>query len=163
MITKSINPFLSTLRVPYIEYVTDRDFIGENKEVQYYGYEVESEKHFRVYSSVIIKEFLFKKLTIYARDLLSAIQHFTNTDYLHVIISFEKVKELYGNQKVSRRRYDDTIRELVRNAVIDYKDKAHNQYWYNPAYFAPGSRLSLFEQCKFKVKTERAGKRKLKS
>ena len=159
---KDINPFINSLRVPYIEFVTDRKFNEVKSDIESYGYEVEADKHCRVYSSVPIKVFLFQTLTMYARDLLLAIQHFTNTDYLYVIVSFDKIKELFGSQKVSKRRYEDTMRELIRNSVIDYKDKSHNQYWYNPMYFAPGSRLTLFKECKIKIKTEKVGQKLLK-
>jgi hypothetical protein len=153
MQNKHINPFINNLVVPYIEYVTKIDIHDETMEQKKFGFEVESQQHFRVYTNKTMREFLFRKLTIYARDLLSAIQHFTHPDYKYVILNQQKVEELYGHT-ISRRRYEDTVRELIRFAIIDCKDKSKDQYWYNPHYFSPNNRLTLFEECKLKVKTE---------
>jgi len=148
-LNKLINPFINNLRVPYIEIIKKiPDTYGGEPE----AYKVEAESYFRVYSSKHIRVFLYKELNMWARDMFTAIQYFTNSDYKYVIISYEKIVELYG-EDYGKRRYDDTIRELIRFSIIDIKDRAENEYWYNPAYFSPTTRITLFEECLYKVKT----------
>lgn len=158
---KYINPFIRTLRVPYIQYVTDiKHFVATGEEK--YGFEVEQEAHVRLYTNKQHRQFVFG-LSMYARDMILAVQYFLNYEYEYVILTYTKMQELYGpDYKLVRRRYDDTLRELIKMAILDVKDRSKGEYWYNPEYFCPGNRLKMFEQCSIKVKTEVIEPRKLK-
>jgi hypothetical protein len=90
---------------------------------------------------------------MYARDMYLSILYRVNTDYKYIILSHEIMCTLYKDTKYGKRRYDDTVKELVVNSIIDIKDKSKNQYWYNPVYFSPNNRINLFEECAFKVST----------
>lgn len=142
MIEKQYNPFLDTLYIPYIEYVKRVRGTGEAAVPD--SFKVESTPHFRVYKDPILLTRLYKELTMWARDLFTLLQYFTHDKYRYIIITYDKVKEMYG--EYSPRRYHDTIKELVVKGVIDLKDREKNQYWYNPKYFSPTSRVKLFEE-----------------
>lgn len=129
---KKHNPFTDNLVIHY------RTLQVEGAEIM-----VETAQHFRVYTNSAIRFILFKELSIYARDYLSAIQHFTHPKYKYVIITYEKMCKLYGKH-VSPKRYETTIRELIKMSIIDCLDKSNGKYWYNPLYFSPGSRIRLF-------------------
>ena len=149
-IEKTINPFINGLHVPYIEVVKRAS--GHNGDYTIDSYEIEAQRYTRVYASKAIREFLYQKLSMWARDMFTAIQYFGNSEERYIIITYEKIKTLYGGT-YSLRRYNDTIKELISMSMIDYKDKERDQFWYNPFYFSPGNRLSLFEECKVKVST----------
>lgn len=158
---KAVNPFINSLIVPYIQYVTEiksfTPIAGER-----YGYELETSEYVRVYTHKEIREFVFRKLSMYARDMLSACQYFVNPKYEYVIINYDKMQELYGpDYKLVRRRFDDTIRELIKMSILDVKDKAKSQYWYNPGYFCAGNRLKMYDQCKYKVMVKDVSPQKL--
>jgi hypothetical protein len=153
------NPFVNKLVVPYVEYITNPLKFTETNEK--YGYEVESQTHVRMYTSKANREFIYS-LSIYARDMFLAMQYFTQPGKDSVYISYEKMQALCPTVKLSRRRFEDTIRELVKAAVIDYKDRKHDEYWYDPQYFYSGNRLDAFEQAKIKVATKYAEPRRLK-
>lgn len=153
-LNKTINPFVNGLTVPYKEFVTK--LAPAEAGVQAFGFKVETTQHFRVYTSKARREFLFRELSVHARDLLSALQHFCNPDYKYVILTLKKMQDLC-NVPLSKRRFDDTIRELVRKSIIDYKDKTAGEFWYNPAYFAAGNRLEMFPECAVKVSSQYIG------
>jgi hypothetical protein len=156
---KSVNPFINKLVVPYIQYITDIHkvtLLSDDK----YGYEVESEHFTRVYVSKEKRQFIFTQLSMYARDMLMAMQYFTHPSHETVILTHEKMQDLYGTA-YSKRRFDDTIRELVKMAIIDYKDRKKGEFWYDPQFFASGNRLAMFEQCKVKVATKYSSVKKL--
>ena len=159
-VEKAINPFINDLRIPYIEYVTDMK-MDDKGEMITYGYNVETDESTRLYTSKRNREFLFRNLSARARDYFTAIQYFTNKEYKYVIVTYEKMCELYGT-KLSPRGYDDTIKELMKFAILDCKDKSKGEYWYNPIYFCPGNRLIMYEECAVKIMTKKVDPRKLK-
>jgi hypothetical protein len=139
-INKEINPFITTLVIPYKEF---NNGYSEATDEPLAPYEVEAERHTRIYNDRAKRLFMYK-LSIYARDMFMAMQYFMHSSNHYVVISYDKMHELLGDDMYGKRRYEDTVRELIKHSVIDYKDKPANQYWYNPAYFSPGSRLRLF-------------------
>jgi hypothetical protein len=149
-INREINPFLNNLSVPYIEVIKTVKFI--NGELTKDSYELEAEQYVRLYSKKSNREFIFNELSIYARDMVLSIMYMINYDYQYIILNYDKFNKLHGGS-YSRRRYDDTVRELHKKAVIDLKDKTHNQYWYNPALFAGGNRITMYPECMVKVST----------
>lgn len=146
---KPINPFINKLVIDYTEVIKSTSGHGITKVVD--SYNIEHDESVRIYTCKANREHLFKELTMYGRDMLLAIYYFVNRDYDYVILNYAKVLELYGSY--GKRRYDDTIRELVRLLIIDYKDKSKDQYWYNPVFFSSGNRLKMYPQCGNKVKT----------
>lgn len=156
---KIINPFINNLRVPYIEVIKSIKGTGDNTVVD--SYKVEAEDYTRVYTSKSRREFIFS-LSMYARDLFIALHYFTHSEYKYVIITYEKVLELYSG-KYGKRRYDDTIRELIKYSVIDIKDKEKGEYWYNPTYYSPTNRTKLFEECIYKIRTSYASNKSIKA
>lgn len=155
-INKDRNPFVNGLVVPYKEFITK--YKPTDTGTHSFGYKVETDRHFRVYTSKARREFLFRELSIYARDMLSAMQHFCNPDYKYILFTYEKMQDLCTTP-LSKRRFNDTVRELVRNAIIDYKDKPNGEFWYNPTFFAPGNRIEMYPECAIKVDSEYIGDR----
>lgn len=138
---KNENPFISSLNILYMEFNH-----GTNEATQepIRPYEVEAERFSRLYNDRARRLYLFK-LSIYARDIFMSLQYFTYNDNHYAILSYEKMEELLGKDVMySKRKFEDSIRELVKNNIIDYKDRKKNQYWYNPVYYSPGSRLKVF-------------------
>ena len=150
---KKRNPFTNDLQVPYIEMVLKLSEFKSGNE-QKTLYKVEQTPRFEVYTSVKMREYLFQNLSMYARDLLTAIQHSTNNKYPYVILSYEKMQTLYGKSIFGKRRYEDTVRELIKESIIEYKDKKKGQFWFNPIYFSPSNRLKLYPECAVKVGTK---------
>lgn len=140
MLDKTRNPFLTnTFIVPYRKIVT-KILAGQVEN----AFDVETTKFIRVYTSKEMREFLFQELSMYGRDMLTAVQHFTHSDNQYVVLTYEKMCELYGPKyKLVKRRYEDTLRELVGMSIIDCKDRKANQYWYNPDYFCQMSRIRM--------------------
>ena len=149
MLEKAINPFTAGLTVKYTEVIKTASGYGidANKEV----YNIELEPAIRVYNCVSNRKYIFQTLSVYARDLLLAMYYFVNHETPYVILTHEKVLELYGTY--SKRRYEDTVRELIKNVIIDCKDRSRNQYWYNPVFFSSGSRLKMYPECGLKMNT----------
>ena len=145
------NPFLNSLIVPYIEVIKSIKYV-EGQPIKD-SYEIESTKHIRVYTSPRTRDLLFNDLSMYARDMFLAIQYTLNEDYYYIIMSYEKMQEVYkvSEPKYGKRRYEATIRELHKYGIIDCKDRVRNQWWYNPVYLAPKSRLIMFPEYKFKI------------
>lgn len=149
MVSKPINPFINTTIVPFIEVIKSMSGYGANMEVD--KYEIEADTYARVYTCKANRDFIYNHLSIYARDMLMAIIYSTNTDYEYVILTYEKILELHGTY--SKRRFDDTVKELVKYNIIDCKDKSKGKYWINPIFFAAGNRLTMYPACKVKVRT----------
>jgi hypothetical protein len=146
------NPFTAPLVVKYIKNVTDIIPIkGKNSKILY-GFETEAEDYTRMYTAKKYRDVILK-MTIYARDMFLTIQYFTNDSYEYVILSLDKIKELRHPEKVSKRKYEDTIRELIRHDVISIRNKKDNSFWYNPRFYCAGNRLTMFEDRKLKLKT----------
>jgi hypothetical protein len=150
-IGKSRNPFINSLHVPYTEVIKTFKIIDGKEQID--NFEYENEPHHKVYNSKSKREFIYSTLSMYARDMLTAIQYFTTPNKQYVILSYEKMQELLQSNMYGKRRYEDTVRELIRENIIDYKDKENNQFWYNPIYYSPSNRLKLFEECKVKTQT----------
>lgn len=152
MLNKHINPFVNNLKVPYKE-VIKRIAITEGQVITD-SYDLEITEKFSVYRYKSIRELLYRELSMYARDLFTAIQYFTLADNRHVVVTYDKMVELYGpTNKYGRRRFDETIKELVTMSIIDCKDREKGEYWFNPMYFSPSNRLSLYPECKIKIGT----------
>lgn len=138
---KDRSPFLDNLVIPYKQF--DHG-IDQTTQEPIRPYEVEAERYSRIYNDRAKRLYLFK-LSIYARDIFMSLQYFTYNDNHYLILSYEKMEELLGiDLMYSRRKFEDSIRELIKHSIIDYKDKKANQYWYNPAYYSPGNRLRVF-------------------
>ena len=156
---KKRNPFISNLVVPYIAYVTDvKRLAAEN---EYYGYEVEATSHTRIYNTKKHRELIWS-LSMYARDVFLAMQYFVQPGNSYVVINYTKMQALTPSVHLSPRRYADTIRELVKAALIDYKDSKAGEFWYDPQFFFAGNRLDAFPECAVKVATKHALPRKLR-
>lgn len=142
-INKIINPFIGNLIVPYTKYVKSiKSIEGEYVEE---SFNVEADPYTRVYNSRRRREFIFTNLSVWARDMLLAIQYIGMRDEQYLIMSYEKLKEkVYGESMYNKRRYDSTVRELISLYVIDYKDKEKNQFWYNGDLLCYNSRLKVF-------------------
>jgi len=156
-----INPFVNGLTVRYIEYTVDYGKFNPLADERY-GYEVEQDFSCKLYVSKEIRDFIYSRLDIYARDMYLAVQYFCNPNYPYVILTKDKVDKLLGSS-MSKRRFDDTLRILIKNAILDPKDRKTGAYWYNPNFFCAGNRLEMYEECKLKVATKMAIPRKLKS
>lgn len=150
MVDKINNTFINATVVRYAEVVTSVTGYGTDTTKQSYEFELDS--HIRLYNCRENRDFLFSNLTMYARDLMMAIYHMVNHEYQYVVITYDKIVQLYGG-KYSKRRYDDTIKELVRHNILDCKERAKGQFWYNPVFFAAGNRLKMYPECKMKVQT----------
>lgn len=153
-LNKIHNPFINALHVPFTEAIKAIKYVEGEPAIDSFTYECEP--YYRVYNSKPKREFIFS-LSMWARDMFTAIQYFTQANNKHVILTYEKMKQLYSvsDPKYGVRRYDETIRELVRHTLIDYKDKEKGEYWYNPLYFASGNRLKMYEECAIKINTIR--------
>lgn len=151
MIDKPNNPYINTIPVPYTEYINHITIVDNVPRIGN-TYNIEDIKYIRMYKTKELREMLYKQLSMYARDMFMAIQYFTNDSYTYVILSYEKMNELYGTN-MSRRRYDDTVKELIRFNIIDCKDKRKHEYWYNFRYFSPNNRVSLFPEASVKIRT----------
>lgn len=145
---KPNNPFINSLQVPYIEVIKKIE-AGAITD----SYKIEAADYTRLYKAASLRDYIFTNLSMYARDMYLSILYRVNTNYKYIVLSYEIMCELYANTKYGKRRYDDTIKELVIHSIIDIKDKSKNQYWYNPIYFSPNSRIILFEESAFKIST----------
>lgn len=151
---KHINPFIHNLSIPTIEYV--RSFKSVEGQLVKDSFEVDARNHARLYTSRVARELIFKALSIYARDMILAMLYFTNKDYKYVILTYEKMLDLYNNgtyEKYNRRRFDVTIRELISYHILDYKCKTRGEFWFNPIYYSPSNAIKLFPECVLKVRT----------
>ena len=153
-IERAFNPFLSNLIVPYIQVIKNLK-VENGITVSDDSYEIEAAEYVRLYTANGNRDELFNNLSIYARDMLLAIQYMLNRDYQYVVLTYDKMKQLYAvsDPRYGLRRYDTTVKELYKYGVIDFKDRSKNQFWYNPKYFAAGSRLSMYPQCKVLIST----------
>ena len=141
MINIEINPFIPSLEIPVIEVITE----FTNNEVTA-SYKYEAEKHSRLYISVAKRDLIYSTLSMYARDLLLLIMYITNFEYDYTVLTFEKVSENINKKdiKYGKRRFEETVRELIRFAILSCKDKDKGYYWYNPNYFCSGNRINMF-------------------
>lgn len=158
-LTKPINPFVNSLHIPYIEYITNTEF--KHSQLTTYGFEVEAEDHMRLYVGKSRREFIFGVLSDKARELFMLMLYCTNAEYQYTLLPYEKALDAF--KKYSRRRFDDGIRELIKYSVIDIRSREDCSYWYNPAYFAADNRLSLYPECKVKIKSVRVNPKPLSS
>jgi hypothetical protein len=147
-INKAINPFISALRVPYVEYIKK---VNSDNTVD--AFQVETESYTRVYNSKRRREFIFNNLSVWARDMLLAIQYMGIRDQRYLVISYDKLANIYGVKMYNKRRYDSTIRELISYNVIDYKSKEDNQFWYNADILCFSNRLNIYPECSYKIST----------
>jgi hypothetical protein len=147
-LNKVRNPFENALVVNYVRVITE---VRAGQITNEYSYEADS--YTRLYNSKANRELMFS-LSMWARDLILAMQYWVQAGNKHVILPFERVKELYVNDpKYGKRRYDETIRELIKHSIIDYKDRENGEYWYDAKIFASGNRIHMFPESLFKVKT----------
>lgn len=151
-INRTINPFINDLHIPYIEVIKKGSKLGTLNEV-IDSYEFEQIRHAKLFVSPETRNFIFSNLSMYARDMFLMLQYIINQNYTYVILTYEKIKQVYNDEKYGKRRYDETIRELHKFAIIDLKSKEENSYWYNPIYFSSGDRLKMYPECKVKIQT----------
>lgn len=150
MVPKEINPFISNLRVKYMEVVKSIKGDGINAIVDSYLFETDTNA--RLFICADNREYIFDNLSIYARDFMMSMIYSLNRDYQYVIFPYEKIVEL-NKGKFSRRRYDDTMKELVKFGIIDLMDRGKGAYWFNPVFFVCGKRLDIYPECGIKVGT----------
>lgn len=138
-LNKIVNPFEDSVLVEYVEVIEE---VKHGEITKSYKYEAES--YTRIYNNRPKREFIFS-LSMWARDLILMMQYWVQSNNKHVILPYERVKEMYNTDpKYGKRRYDETIRELIRHSIIDYKDKEIGDYWYNHKVFASGNRISMY-------------------
>ena len=114
-----------------------------------------------VYTSKAHREFVWS-LSASGRDMFLAMQYFVQPDSETIILTYDKMQALTPTIHLSPRRYEDTIRELIKANVIEYKDRKKGVFWYDPQLFFSGNRMEAFPECTIKVATKYAKPRKLR-
>ena len=148
-VSRRPNPFLDDLKIEYVEInIIDNDNELLSK------YEMERDKFNRLYTSVDNRNFIFGELSMYAIHMFLFMQYIINHDYPYIIINYEKVETYCKREKIGRRRFDDTIRELINKDVIQIRDRKDDSFWFNPKYFSSGNRLKMYPDNKIKTSTK---------
>jgi hypothetical protein len=131
------NPFLETLVVSYVRWIKRDVPPGKDLQAGDY-YDVEAEDSTRLYHRPEMREVIMN-LPAPALRLFMYIAYHLRDDATSIKLDEKHIAKYF---QCSDRTVDRMKHELIAAAIIAKKEQ--NEYWTNPRYLAPKSRIYLY-------------------